>query len=312
VLAALDRQLVLVLALGALQPKHDLLGGLGLLVEDGLGLTAVSRLLSVIPPLACAAHTPSVNIRPKCRRQRSNTVGAPARDRKEKNNEERNERGAISMESGSANRRKQAKARRAVAEQNGSGSSGAESTAYPAQTSKPCPSCTASPCARCASGTSWPDRMSGASSARSPAQREAPPRAIRPSRAAPVFRAQKSTAAATAPARYAPFSSADPQLNRPRPLLQLPTPTPTRRQPSTTHCTWRTRARSACERKKKSNHCHNRQFTTDPLARRQKAVGNKRKKKQRSTRRHKAVATAVAAAPATSGTAFSTDIITPH
>lgn len=37
--------------LGAFESKDDLLGGLGLLVEDGFGLTTVSRLLSVVTTL---------------------------------------------------------------------------------------------------------------------------------------------------------------------------------------------------------------------------------------------------------------------
>ena len=41
--------LVLPLALGALQPEHQLLGGLGLLPQDGLGLTSKSLLLAVVP-----------------------------------------------------------------------------------------------------------------------------------------------------------------------------------------------------------------------------------------------------------------------
>jgi hypothetical protein len=51
VLAALQCQLGLGLALGALQSEHDLLGGLGLLVEDGLGLTTVTALLPVVTTL---------------------------------------------------------------------------------------------------------------------------------------------------------------------------------------------------------------------------------------------------------------------
>jgi len=42
VLAPLDRVLGVVLAALALQLQHNLLGGLGLLVEDGLGLTTIS------------------------------------------------------------------------------------------------------------------------------------------------------------------------------------------------------------------------------------------------------------------------------
>ena len=41
--------LVLPLAICALQPQHQLLGGLGLLPQDGLGLTSESLLLAIIP-----------------------------------------------------------------------------------------------------------------------------------------------------------------------------------------------------------------------------------------------------------------------
>lgn len=51
VLAALKDNLVLVAALGALEAEHDLLRGLSLLVEDGLGLTTEARLLPVITAL---------------------------------------------------------------------------------------------------------------------------------------------------------------------------------------------------------------------------------------------------------------------
>lgn len=47
-LASLDGELLTVLALGALHSQHDLLGGLGLLSEDGLGLTSESSLLAVV------------------------------------------------------------------------------------------------------------------------------------------------------------------------------------------------------------------------------------------------------------------------
>lgn len=50
-LASLQGQLQLGLALDALQPQDDLLGGLGLLVEDGLGLTTITALLPVITSL---------------------------------------------------------------------------------------------------------------------------------------------------------------------------------------------------------------------------------------------------------------------
>ena len=41
--------LVLPLALSALQPEHQLLGGLGLLPQDGLGLASEALLLTVVP-----------------------------------------------------------------------------------------------------------------------------------------------------------------------------------------------------------------------------------------------------------------------
>lgn len=51
VLATLQRELLLGLARSALETKDDLLGGLGLLVEDGLGLTTITALLSVVTAL---------------------------------------------------------------------------------------------------------------------------------------------------------------------------------------------------------------------------------------------------------------------
>lgn len=51
VLAALQGELLLALAGSALQAQDDLLGGLGLLVEDGLGLTTVTALLPVVTTL---------------------------------------------------------------------------------------------------------------------------------------------------------------------------------------------------------------------------------------------------------------------
>jgi hypothetical protein len=48
VLASLDGELVLVLAGGAFETEDNLLGGLGLLVEDGLGLTTVTLLFAVV------------------------------------------------------------------------------------------------------------------------------------------------------------------------------------------------------------------------------------------------------------------------
>ncbi len=55
VFASLERQLVLVLADRTLEPEHNLFGRLGLFVEDGLGLTTESRLLSVVPTFSCIA-----------------------------------------------------------------------------------------------------------------------------------------------------------------------------------------------------------------------------------------------------------------
>ena len=52
VLGALDAQLLLRLALLALQSQRDLLGGFGLLVEDGLCLSTESHLLVVVSALA--------------------------------------------------------------------------------------------------------------------------------------------------------------------------------------------------------------------------------------------------------------------
>lgn len=51
VLAALQRQLLLGLASSALETQDDLLGSLGLLVEDGLGLTTITTLLAVVTTL---------------------------------------------------------------------------------------------------------------------------------------------------------------------------------------------------------------------------------------------------------------------
>jgi len=52
VLAPFDGDLPLVLARGALEPQHDLLSGLSLFPEDGLGLTTESRLFLVITATA--------------------------------------------------------------------------------------------------------------------------------------------------------------------------------------------------------------------------------------------------------------------
>lgn len=51
-LATLKGQLALGLALDALQSQDNLLGGLGLLVEDGLGLTTITGLLAVVTTLS--------------------------------------------------------------------------------------------------------------------------------------------------------------------------------------------------------------------------------------------------------------------
>lgn len=50
-LASLQRELLLGLALRALKTQDDLLGSLGLLVEDGLGLTTITTLLPVVTTL---------------------------------------------------------------------------------------------------------------------------------------------------------------------------------------------------------------------------------------------------------------------
>jgi len=50
-LASLERQLRLGLALNTLQSQHNLLCGLCLLVEDGLGLTTITGLFTVITTL---------------------------------------------------------------------------------------------------------------------------------------------------------------------------------------------------------------------------------------------------------------------
>ena len=48
-LGPLDGNLVLPLADGALHPEHQLLGGLRLLPQDGLGLTSKALLLAIVP-----------------------------------------------------------------------------------------------------------------------------------------------------------------------------------------------------------------------------------------------------------------------
>merc|ERR1719284_665128 len=56
VFRSLDRLHALGLALCALEFKYDLLGGLGLLVEDRLRLAAKAGLLLVVPALALGAE----------------------------------------------------------------------------------------------------------------------------------------------------------------------------------------------------------------------------------------------------------------
>lgn len=51
-LAALEGQLALGLALDALQSQDDLLGGLSLFVENRLGLTTITGLLAVVSALS--------------------------------------------------------------------------------------------------------------------------------------------------------------------------------------------------------------------------------------------------------------------
>jgi hypothetical protein len=51
VLAALQGELLLGLASSALKTQDNLLGGLSLLVEDRLGLTTVTTLLSIVTTL---------------------------------------------------------------------------------------------------------------------------------------------------------------------------------------------------------------------------------------------------------------------
>ena len=51
-LATLQSKLGLSLALDAFQSQNDLLGGLGLLVEDRLGLTTITGLLTVVSALS--------------------------------------------------------------------------------------------------------------------------------------------------------------------------------------------------------------------------------------------------------------------
>ena len=55
-LPSLQRQLLLGLALCALETQNDLLGSLGLLVEDRLGLTTITALLSVVTTLTLGSE----------------------------------------------------------------------------------------------------------------------------------------------------------------------------------------------------------------------------------------------------------------
>jgi len=57
VLGALQGVVRLVLALDTLETEHNLLGGLGLLVEDRLGLATVTLLLAVIATLTWTFQT---------------------------------------------------------------------------------------------------------------------------------------------------------------------------------------------------------------------------------------------------------------
>jgi hypothetical protein len=72
VLATLQSELLLGLARGALETEDDLLGGLGLLVEDGLGLTTVTALLTVVTALTLGEQRglelsqSSISIRSTC------------------------------------------------------------------------------------------------------------------------------------------------------------------------------------------------------------------------------------------------------
>lgn len=55
-LASLQSDLLLSLALRAFHSEHDLLCGLGLLFEDGLGLTAEAFLFTIVSSLALHEH----------------------------------------------------------------------------------------------------------------------------------------------------------------------------------------------------------------------------------------------------------------
>ena len=52
VFASLDGELLPKLAFGAFHPENDLLGGLGLLPEDGLSLSSETLLFPVVPSLS--------------------------------------------------------------------------------------------------------------------------------------------------------------------------------------------------------------------------------------------------------------------
>lgn len=56
VLAALDHNLVDLLARRALELEGDLLGGLGLLLEDGLGLSTETFLLPIVTALSLCCN----------------------------------------------------------------------------------------------------------------------------------------------------------------------------------------------------------------------------------------------------------------
>ena len=66
-LAALNSVHVAGLADLALKTEHNLLGSLCLLVEDGLGLTTISRLLSVVTTLSCKIRVKHDKINKKLR-----------------------------------------------------------------------------------------------------------------------------------------------------------------------------------------------------------------------------------------------------
>jgi len=52
VLATFQGDLLPILALGALHPQYDLLGGLGLLPENRFGLTSITLLFTIVTPSA--------------------------------------------------------------------------------------------------------------------------------------------------------------------------------------------------------------------------------------------------------------------